>query len=163
MNIIHIEFKVCLNGNNLVKKYPILVKMHKNVQKKYTPIYILTIICKCSILKKVNKNMVVKIMADETVQAVRNAEINAEQIEKDAFAECERIKKQADTDSKNILEKLLTKAKAKAQDALIDAKKQGEIISTEAQKEAAAEIEALKISAQSKEEKAIKAIVAEFA
>lgn len=101
-------------------------------------------------------------MAQDTIEAIRAAELTAEQIEKNAAREVTAII--ADANNKVVLQRAaVTKiATEKAQTNLAKAKRQGEQQMATALREAEAEQAALQKSAAANEPKAIRLILSEL-
>jgi vacuolar-type H+-ATPase subunit H len=98
-------------------------------------------------------------MVQEMIQAIRQAEINAEQTEKAAHSESESILLEAQAQADKIVADLTDQAKAAAEEAMQQAQEQGEKIMKDALGNVDTEIEILKKSATANETKAIDAIL----
>lgn len=98
-------------------------------------------------------------MALETVQAVRQAEVKAAQMEKDALQRKEEIISKADQDAKALIHSLTKQAAKKAEEDLAEAKKRGQEQLEAARLKAENEAMILKKMAQRKEETAIHLIL----
>ena len=94
-------------------------------------------------------------MAIETVQAVRKAELNAVQKEKDAVQQREVILAEAERISKTMVTSLTKVALLKAEQDMAEAKRQGEKILEAAISKAESEVIQFKEILQSKEKEAI--------
>ena len=101
-------------------------------------------------------------MAQEMIQAVRQAEINAELIEKSAVSESNKIVQEAKNKAENLIVSVTNEAQEKAAKAYGQAKIDGEKILSEALESVEGEIESLKKNAQEREQKAIDAILADL-
>lgn len=100
-------------------------------------------------------------MAKETVQAVREAEAKATQIEKDAIAKRDAILSKAGDDAKNLISSKTKEALAKAEQDLVQAQKEGEELLVTAKQKAEQEILLLKEFVKSKEQAAIDLVLSE--
>jgi len=100
-------------------------------------------------------------MAKETVNAVRQAELNATQIEKEAEKEHDAILFKAEQDTKAIITSMSKEALAKAKHDLEQAQRQGEVAMETATLRAEKEIILLKEIVKSKEQAAIDYVLSE--
>lgn len=94
-------------------------------------------------------------MAKETVQAVRNAELKAAQIEKDAVQKKEEILSKAQQEARGLIASTTKDAQAKADKALAEAEKSGAGLIEAAKLNAEKEILLLKEMVKNKEQAAI--------
>jgi vacuolar-type H+-ATPase subunit H len=94
-------------------------------------------------------------MAKETIQAVRQAELNAAQIERDAVQRKESIISDAALKAKTLTDSMTKAAKEEAANRLSSAIKQGEELQEAAGNRAENEVMIMKQLASSKEEAAI--------
>ena len=100
-------------------------------------------------------------MAKETVQAVRQAELNAAQIEKDATAEKDAILSKAQEDAKISVTSITKDALAKAKQDLEQAEVQGAELMEFAVQRVEQEILMLKEMVKSKEQAAIELVLSQ--
>ncbi|BCJ94780.1 hypothetical protein acsn021_23490 [Anaerocolumna cellulosilytica] len=100
-------------------------------------------------------------MAKETVQAVRQAEEKAAQIEKEALAKGEMIIQNAREEAKNIQSSMSKQVLSKAEQDLKDVQLQGNKLMEAAVQKAEKEIILLKEVAKSKEQAAIDLVLTE--
>lgn len=98
-------------------------------------------------------------MAKETVQAVRQAELNAAQIERDAIQKKETIISEAVISAKEIISTMTKAAREEAERKLSLANKKGIEMMSEAKIRAEKEALLMQQMAQSKEEAAINLIL----
>lgn len=101
-------------------------------------------------------------MAQEMIQAIRQAEISAEQIEKSAVLESESVIRQAHIEADAIIASMTDESKKKADAAIAQARLEGETMMKEALEGIAQEIEVLKSSSKANESEAIKLILSEI-
>lgn len=94
-------------------------------------------------------------MAIETVQAVRKAELNAVQKEKDAVQQRESILAEAERNSKIMVTSMTRVALLKAEQDMAEAQRQGEKMLEVAISKAESEVIQIKEILQSKEKEAI--------
>lgn len=98
-------------------------------------------------------------MAKETVQAVRKAELNAAQKEKDALIRKEEIIAEAGQNAKAFITSMTKQALDKAEQDLAAANKRGTELTEAAKLKAESEVLIMKEMAQRKEEAAISLIL----
>ena len=101
-------------------------------------------------------------MAQDMIQAVRQAELSAEQIEKSAASESEVILKKAQMQTEQLIAYMTEEAKKQAEKALEDAKTKGEAMMKEALDSVNQELAVLQQNAKANEDKAVQAIMAEL-
>lgn len=101
-------------------------------------------------------------MAIETVEAVRQAELNAAQIEKEAAKECDAIFLKAQKDADEIISSMTKEALEKAKSDLGQTKIKSKTLMKEAEKRAAEGIEKIKKTAKKKEQPAIDLVISEI-
>jgi vacuolar-type H+-ATPase subunit H len=106
--------------------------------------------------------MVVNIMVKVTIEAIRRAEQQADQLEKAAAASAKDIIADAHTKAREAYEKTLSNARALAQAKLEESKQQGRNLIANALRQAEKESESLKQSALKKEQAAIDLILSEI-
>lgn len=94
-------------------------------------------------------------MAIETVQAVRKAELNAVQKEKDAVLQREAILAEAERNSKTMVTSMTKVTLLKAEQDMAEAQRQGEKMLEAAISKAESEVIQIKEILQSKEKEAI--------
>lgn len=101
-------------------------------------------------------------MAQETIEIIRQAELDAEKREKDATAEAERIVAKAHEDAKELIESLTRMARDQSALDLneIDAQSESEISQTLHQAEQ--EVVGLREAVQKKEVQAVQMILSEL-
>ncbi len=100
-------------------------------------------------------------MAIETVQAVRQAEINAAEIEKEAIKKRDAILSKAQEDAKEIVINMTKEALDKAELDLKKARQQGDRLMETAVQNAEKEVSLLKEMVKSKEQSAIDLVLSE--
>lgn len=98
-------------------------------------------------------------MAIETVQAVRQAELNAEQKEKDAMLKRDAILADAEHNSKIMITTMTRSALTKAEHDIADAQNQGTEMMEAARIKAKNEVQLIKQILQRKEQEAIKLVL----
>ena len=98
-------------------------------------------------------------MAQESIQAIRDAENAASTKEKEARAHAEEIVSKAKTEAEELIKSRIDAAKKAGAASLEDASAQNESIIAKAKEEALSEIESLKNAVSQKESSAVKAIV----
>lgn len=101
-------------------------------------------------------------MAQETIDAIRSAELAAEQKERETEAECERIIADAQIQGNEVYNKMIREAKEKARSVLEAAQRQGESLTADAMRQSEKEIEVLRKTSADKEQAAIQMILAEL-
>ena len=101
-------------------------------------------------------------MAKETIDAVRQAELAAEQTEKAAVQEADRLVAQAKLDAKQAVADLTKSAKEKAQAELSAARRQGDELIAKAVAEVQQDCSRLRETAAAKDAEATTAILAEL-
>lgn len=101
-------------------------------------------------------------MALETIDAVRKAELAADQTEKEAAAQAEQIIAKARQQAKELVEQLTLSAREQATRDLQEARREGEALSAAAAAEVLGERKTLQESAKAKEPQAIAAILSEL-
>ncbi|MBH1942350.1 hypothetical protein I5677_15720 [Mobilitalea sibirica] len=100
-------------------------------------------------------------MAKETVQAVRQAELNAAQIEKDANLKKDAILMEAQQKATNLISSMTKEAQDKAAKALKDAELRGAEMVEAAKLKAEKEIMLMNEMLKDKEKAAIKLVISE--
>lgn len=100
-------------------------------------------------------------MAIETVQAVRQAEINAAETEKEALKKRDAILSKAQEDAKNLVISMTKDANNKAEADLMQARQQGDILMETAVQKAEKEVSILKEMVKRKEQSAIDLVISE--
>lgn len=100
-------------------------------------------------------------MATETVQAVRQAEINAAQQDKEAVKKREAILLKAKEDAEHMVSFMMKEANEKAETDLMQAEKQGEELMDAVVQRTEKEIILLKEMVKSKERAAIDLVLSE--
>ena len=100
-------------------------------------------------------------MAKETVQAIRQAELNALQIEKDTNAKCEAILLKANEEAKDLIASKVKQALLVADQNKKQAQKEGEELVKAAVLRGEQEIMSLREMAKNKEQAAIDLILSE--
>lgn len=98
-------------------------------------------------------------MAKETVQAVKNAELSAIQIEKDAACQKEAILSQAVQDAKAIVTSMTSKALEKAEQDLQAATQEGEELIEAAKADMKKDVLQLAKNVKEKEKSAIELVI----
>ncbi|MCR4901666.1 MAG: hypothetical protein K6A23_02320 [Butyrivibrio sp.] len=98
-------------------------------------------------------------MAQESIQAIREAENAASEKEKEAKIKADEIVAKAKTDAESLIKSRIDEAKKAGAASLENASAQNESIIAKAKEEAKSEIEGLKASVTQKESEAVKAIV----
>ncbi len=98
-------------------------------------------------------------MAKEIVQAIRQAELNAVEKEKEALLEKDRILSKAQQEAKLLATTMTKQANDLAEQALIMANQKGATMLEDAKKRADKEVVLMKEMAKAKEEKAIKLVL----
>lgn len=98
-------------------------------------------------------------MAKETIQAVRQAELNAAQMEREALSKSESIISEAELNAKNMIASMTKAAKEEANRRLSAANQQGMEMMEASKIRAENEVLIMKQLAQSKEEAAINIIL----
>lgn len=101
-------------------------------------------------------------MAQDTIEAIRSAELAAEQMEKDAAGEGDEVIRRAQAAAKEIVAEAVREAQAAAQAALATAAEQGKVTMANALREAEQELTALNAAALEKEPQAIQMILSEL-
>ena len=101
-------------------------------------------------------------MAKETIETIRQAEIRAEQREKDAQAKAEEIVAKAHEEAESMQKSMTGKAREEAAAALKKAGAQGEEMMAQAQREVEQEVLNLQKEISLKESQAVSMIVAEL-
>lgn len=101
-------------------------------------------------------------MAKETIQSIKQAELKAEQIEKDAFDKHEELINKALDEVKTIVFNMTNDAKLQSSKELELAKGQGKSIMDEVVERAEKEIMLLKELSKGKEKEAIKIVLSEI-
>lgn len=100
-------------------------------------------------------------MANETVQAVRQAELKAAQIEKDADTKKEALLLEAQQNAKLLISGLLKEAQGKADQRVKEADQKSTVIIENAKRKAEKDIFAMKEIIKNKEQAAIKLVISE--
>jgi V/A-type H+/Na+-transporting ATPase subunit G/H len=98
-------------------------------------------------------------MAMETVQAVRQAELNAAQLEKEAIQKRELILAEAQQNAKSMITSMTKEALAKAEQKLLEANGQGAKRMETSKQNAEKEVLLMKEMLKSKEQEAIKLVL----
>jgi len=101
-------------------------------------------------------------LAQQTIDIIRQAEQQADQIEKDAITESDRLIQAAKDQSKTLLEHSNSEAINKAQAILEAAKRQGDQIIADQLQQAEEEIAVLSKTAAVKQQEAVKLIISEL-
>lgn len=101
-------------------------------------------------------------LAQETIDIIRQAEQQGDQMEKDAAIESDRLLQIAQEQAQKLFEDSTSESKIKAQAVLEVAKQQGDQIISEQLQLAEEEIAALSRTAATKEQEAIKLIISEL-
>jgi V/A-type H+-transporting ATPase subunit G/H len=101
-------------------------------------------------------------MAKETIQSIRQAELKAEQIEKDAYDKHEELINKALDEAKTIVSNMTNEAKLQGSKELELAKSQGKSIMDEVVERAEKEIMLLKELSKGKEKEAIQLVLSEI-
>jgi vacuolar-type H+-ATPase subunit H len=101
-------------------------------------------------------------MASEAVQAVRQAEGNAEQIEKEALKKKEIILQNANEEASSIVDNMMKEELMKAEAALEQAWIQGDVLMAEAIKRAEREADLLKERIKTKDQAAVQLVLSEI-
>ena len=101
-------------------------------------------------------------MVQETIKMVKEAEAKAEQILKDAAAQCAGIVEKAKADGEQLKEEQVSAAKAQAQAAMDVSKKESEKTMASVESDLRNEIAALQKAAAGKEAEAIDAVIAQL-
>lgn len=101
-------------------------------------------------------------MAQQTIDAVREAERKADQVERDAVQKAGEILRKAHADAERTTAQITSEADKLAQDSLEAARAQGERYAAKAAQEAEQEIAALRALAQKREKEAIACVIAEL-
>lgn len=101
-------------------------------------------------------------MAQETIQAVRHAELIAEQQEKQAVSEAKELIAAAEKEAKEIISAMTKKSLADAKKASDEALRQGEVMMQEARTRAEKEIALQQELLNQKEENAIQLVISEL-
>lgn len=101
-------------------------------------------------------------MAKETIEAIRQAELAAEQTEKDAAGQAEDIVAKAQQTAKDTIATLTQQAKSVAAQAAKQAGKQGEDMAAAALREAEQELTALRETAKEKTPGAVARVLSEL-
>ena len=101
-------------------------------------------------------------MAQQTIDAVREAERKADQAERDAAQQAEEILWKAHADAERTTAQITSEADKLAQDSLDAARAQGERYAAKAAQEAEQEIAALRALAQKREKEASACVIAEL-
>lgn len=101
-------------------------------------------------------------MAKDIVEAVRNAELKANQTEKNAYSESEQIIKKAENDAKVFSAAQVKEAEERAEAMLKTAELQSKKLFEKANNEALQEIAALNSKAKQKEAEAVKLVYSEL-
>lgn len=109
-----------------------------------------------------HKKRVVKQLAKETIDAVRQAELTAEQTERAAAQEADRIVAKAKLDAKQTVTDLTKNAKEKALAELAAARAQGDELVAKAVAEVQEDCRRLREAAAAKQAQATEAILAEL-
>lgn len=100
-------------------------------------------------------------MAKETVKAVRDAEMKAAQLEKDAVTSREAILLKANEDAKTLISSKTKEARSSAELELSKSQQEGEELLISAKQRAEKEILLLKEMVKSKEQAAINLVLSE--
>jgi V/A-type H+/Na+-transporting ATPase subunit G/H len=98
-------------------------------------------------------------MAKETVQAVRQAELKAAELERDTLSKKEKILSDAQLEAKTLVAAMTKQANETAERNLIKANQQGEQMMEAAKQRAEAEVIMMREMAKSKEEAAINLVL----
>ena len=98
-------------------------------------------------------------MAQETIQAVRQAELKAEETEKAAQQQLEAMRKAAQEKARQLKEEMTKAVKADSMETFTLAKEQGEAIIQAAEKDVQQEISLLREKAEQKQGQAISLIL----
>jgi vacuolar-type H+-ATPase subunit H len=106
--------------------------------------------------------MVVFTMAQETIEAIRSAELAAEQSERDAAAQCEGILAEAQKQANELYNKMIREAKEKAGSGLETAQRQGDSLAADALRQAENEMDILRKISMNKEQAAVQLILSEL-
>lgn len=101
-------------------------------------------------------------MAQETIEAIRQAELAAEQTEKNVASEGDKIIAQAKAEAAETIMQLTKDAKEKAADALASAKKQSDSMMADALHLVEQELSTLRDAAKAKEPQAVQLILSEL-
>lgn len=98
-------------------------------------------------------------MALDTIDKVRDAELNAEKAERAAADEADRIVAKAGDDASALKDTRIKEAHSKADSLVSDASRRGDALMADATLEAGKNVEALRSSVVSKEDAALKLIL----
>lgn len=101
-------------------------------------------------------------MAKETIQAVKQAEMDAAEMEKDAHIKSEELISKALSDAKTLVSTMTKEAKASADKKLEQTKIQGASLMQEVVERTQNEITLMKELAVGKEKEAIKLVISEI-
>ena len=101
-------------------------------------------------------------MAKDTILAVKDAEIKAEETIKNASKEAEAAIAKARKDADKLIDDEVRKAQKAAEEKLAAAKTEADKIAAEGEKKAAEEIEKMKKDAAGKEKAAIQAVISQL-
>ena len=101
-------------------------------------------------------------MGQDTIQTIRDAEEKADQIERQAEAECAALLAQARSQAKEETDKALAKARADNQQALHQAREKADKTLEQALASVESEIRAMQANAAAKKEEAIRMILSEL-
>lgn len=98
-------------------------------------------------------------MASDTIDRVREAELNAEKSEKSSDAEAGRIVEQAGTDAVRLKTELTKESRGKSETLVSESRRRGDAMMADATLEAGKAVENLRSEISPKEEAAIKLIL----
>ncbi len=101
-------------------------------------------------------------MAQQTIDAVREAEKKAEQMERSAVQQAEECLQSARADAERTVEHMAAEADKQAQASLLAARKRGDTLADKAAKEAEQEIASLRAHAKQKQKEAVTSVIAEL-
>lgn len=101
-------------------------------------------------------------MATKIIDAVKQAELEAQKAEEKAALECDNILQNARSQAKKDADAMLQKAKEEAKARLDEARRQGDEIEREVQSKITSQIESMRQKALSRQDEAVQLILSEL-